>query len=264
MMLPRPGVETLLLVTGVSVWYHNGWPRSVARAAVRDVSFTLTAGECLGVVGGSGSGKTSLARAVLQQVVYDGRVVLDGYDMTSLRGRALRAVRRRMQLVFQAPAASLDPVQTVGAAIGEALSLGGWRDADARRQRAAALLAQVGLADSLLDRLPATLSGGQAQRVAIARALAAEPALLVLDEPTASLDVSTAAGLLALLRDLAGRHGLGYIVITHDLAVASVLAHRLAVMQDGRLVEIGETTQILGAPRHACTQGLIAAAAIEK
>jgi peptide/nickel transport system ATP-binding protein len=109
------------------------------------------------------------------------------------------------------------------------------------------LLEQVGLAESLLNRMPRTLSGGQAQRVAIARALAAEPALLVLDEPTASLDVSTAAGLLTLLRDLAERFGVGYIVITHDLAVASVLAHRLAVMQNGRLVGIRETGQVLRA-----------------
>jgi len=243
--LPRPAGRELLRVSKLSVWYRHGWGGGAARAAVRDVSFTLAAGECLGVVGASGSGKTSLARAVLQQVAHDGRVVLEGCDLASLRGRAGRAARRRMQLVFQAPAASLDPVQSVGAAIGEALLLGGWRDARARRDRAAALLAQVGLADSLLDRSPSTLSGGQAQRVAIARALAAEPVLLVLDEPTASLDVSTAAGLLALLRDLAGRHGLGYIVITHDLAVASVLAHRLALMRDGRVVEIGETAQML-------------------
>jgi oligopeptide/dipeptide ABC transporter ATP-binding protein len=248
----RPDGAELLRVTGLSVWYRKGWP-GVGRSAVRDVSFSIATGECLGVVGASGSGKTSLARAVLQQVAYQGQVSLEGCDLASLRGRSRRAVLRRMQLVFQAPAASLDPVQTVEAAIGEALVLGGWRDARARRDRVAALLGQVGLADSLMDRLPATLSGGQAQRVAIARALAAEPALLVLDEPTASLDVSTAAGLLALLHDLAARHGLGYVLITHDLAVASVLAHRVAVMRDGRFVELGDAAQILG--DHTKTEG---------
>jgi len=222
----------VLRVDGLTVRYRTG---GSARAAVQDVSFRMAPGECLGIVGASGSGKTSLAHAILHMVPYEGCVVFGGETLTSLRGAPLRAARRRMQLVFQNPAASLDPVQTAGEAIEEALQLGGMGDRRQRRARAAALLEQVGLAASLLDRLPRMLSGGQAQRVAIARALAAEPALLVLDEPTASLDVSTAAGLLALLLDLAARLGVSYIVITHDLAVASVLAHRVVIMEEGRI-----------------------------
>jgi peptide/nickel transport system ATP-binding protein len=232
---PSPALSgESLRVEGLTVRYRRGYRSGTARVAVQDVSFQMAPGECLGVVGASGSGKTSLAHAIVHMVPYEGRVLFRGEPLSTLRGAALR----RMQLVFQNPAASLDPIQTAGAAIEEALELGGLRDRRQRRARATALLEQVGLANSLLDRLPGTLSGGQAQRVAIARALAAEPALLVLDEPTASLDVSTAAGLLTLLRDLAVRLGVGYIVITHDVAVASVLAHRVAVMQNGRLVEI--------------------------
>ncbi len=240
----------------LTVRYGGGVFDGPARLAVADAGFSLTRGACLGVVGASGSGKTTLARAVAQMVPYDGQVMLRGQHIGALRGAAMRVARRRIQMVFQNPAGSLDPLQTVGAAIREALALAG----DAREGRAEALLDQVGLPAALLRRYPATLSGGQAQRAAIARALAADPDVLLLDEPTASLDVSTAAGLLCLLRDLAGSRGLAYIVITHDLAAAAFLAHRLAVMQGGRVVETGETAALLHAPTHPCTQALVAAA----
>ncbi len=238
---PPEGTE-VLQVSALTVRYRTGLSM---RAAVERFSFSLARGECLGVVGASGSGKTSLARAILHMIPYEGRVQVLGQDLAALRGASFRAARRRVQMVFQSPAASLDPLQSVADAIGEALQLGGLAARPARRTRAAALLAQVGLPEALLNRIPATLSGGQAQRVAIARALAAAPDVLVLDEPTASLDMSTASGLLALLRELAVTQGLAYIVITHDLAVASVLAHRLALMQDGQLMEIGPTAHVL-------------------
>jgi ABC-type glutathione transport system ATPase component len=190
-------------------------------------------------------------------IPFEGRITLDGGRLAALRGARFRAARRRVQMVFQNPTASLDPTQTVGAAVVEALRLA---RADATQAVVAELLAQVGLSATLMDRRPATLSGGQAQRVAIARALAASPALLVMDEPTASLDVSTAAALLSLLRDLAVRRGLGYVVITHDLAVAARLAHQVAVMEAGRIVEIGDTAAIIETPSHPCTRALVAAA----
>jgi len=149
-------------------------------------------------------------------------------------------------VVFQDPAASLNPAMDVAALIGEAWHLGGERDRAALLRRAAALLQAVALPEALLHRMPATLSGGQAQRVAIARALAAEPDLLVLDEPTASLDVSTQAVVLNLLRDLAAARGLAYILITHDLASVSFLAHRVAVLKRGRIVEVREAQLRIG------------------
>jgi oligopeptide/dipeptide ABC transporter ATP-binding protein len=257
--LPAPGPGETLRVVDLAVRYSGGLLRGPAIVALREVTLALRAGECLGVVGTSGSGKTSLARAILGMVPHAGTVAIGGQDIARLHGAERRAARRRAQMVFQSPLASLDPLMDVAAQIGEALALGGVRDGRARRARAAALLAQVGLPPALLGRLPATLSGGQAQRVAVARALAASPDLLVLDEPTASLDVSSAAGLLALLRAMAADRGLAYIVITHDLAVAAALSHRIAVLHHGRMVELGETATIIGAPSHPATRALVAA-----
>ena len=220
--------------------------RTASAPALRDVSFTLRQGECLGVVGASGSGKTTLGRAVLQMLPYSGRVLLNGQDLGRLRGAALRQARRRIQVVFQDPVASLNPFMTTAAILDEALRGG---DPQHRtRAHAEALLAQVGLPAALLDRLPATLSGGQAQRVAIARALAAEPALIVLDEPTSSLDAPARDALLALLADLARHRQLGYILITHDLAVVRRLAHRVAILDQGMIVKLEDAETLMRAP----------------
>jgi ABC-type glutathione transport system ATPase component len=229
-----------------------------AAPSLRDINFSLRRGECLGIVGASGSGKTTLARALLQMVRHEGRVVLAGQALGALRGAALCAARRRLQVVFQDPAGSFNPHKTVGEIIAEAWRLGGVRAAD-EAGRAAGLLALVGLEAALLGRLPANLSGGQAQRVAIARALAADPALIVLDEPTSSLDVLTQDGLLGLLGDLARTRGLGYIVITHDLSVVRRLAHRVAVLHQGTMVELSDTETIFRAPRHPASAALIGA-----
>ncbi len=249
--LPRIG-PVQLDIAGLTVRYGT-------RPAVDDVSLQLGRGECLGVVGESGSGKSTLGRAILQMVGYEGRVALDGVDFTGLRGAALRQRRRRIQVVFQDPRESLNPRMLVGESIAEPLGLAGQPRA-MRQARVTALLQAVGLDLALAGRRPGSLSGGQAQRVAIARALAAEPEVLVLDEPTSSLDVSTQATLLNLLKDLAKDRDLMMVFISHDLACVSYLAHRIAVLRDGRLVELTTTQTLIDAPMEAYTAELVAAA----
>ncbi len=242
----------LLEVRNLAVRYGH-------KTVLEDVSFSVGKGECLGIVGASGSGKTTLGRAVLQMLPYAGQVVLQGQDFASLRGAALRAARRRVQMVFQDPRESLNPRMRIGEIIAEPLRLGGMGRREAQA-RAGALLEDVGLNTALMARLPGGISGGQAQRVAIARALAAEPALIVLDEPSSALDVSTQALLLTLLRDLARATGVSFLLISHDFAVVSFLADRIAVLQAGRVVETGPAAQLLAAPRAAYTQALVEAA----
>jgi oligopeptide/dipeptide ABC transporter ATP-binding protein len=251
----KPG--ELLSVAALSVSYA---PRfgGLARLAVHDVSLRIQEGECLAVVGASGSGKTSLGRAVLQMLPYDGQVSLWGSPINYNTARARRSARRRMQVVFQDPASSLNPAMTVGDLIEEPLLLAGI-DRRQRNHRMRDLLPQMGLADSLIDRYPGSLSGGQAQRVALARALAGEPDLLVLDEPTSGLDVSTQAGLLILLRRLLSSRRIAYLFITHDLAAARFLAHRIAVMQDGEIVELQAAEELVKRPRHPASRALVEA-----
>ncbi|OYV50427.1 MAG: glutathione ABC transporter ATP-binding protein [Rhodospirillales bacterium 20-60-12] len=224
--------------------------------ALDNVSFTLGKGECLGIVGESGSGKSTLGRAILQMVGYDGRIILDGEDFTALRGAALRRLRMSVQVVFQDPRESLNPRLRIGDSVAEPLKFMG-KSSAARRQAAAGLLERVGLSARLLDVYPHTISGGQAQRVAIARALAAEPRMIVLDEPTSSLDVSTQAMLLNLLKDLAKERGLSYILISHDLAAVSYMADRIAVLNGGKCLEIGPSVALLANPSHDYTKKLV-------
>jgi ABC-type glutathione transport system ATPase component len=262
---PAPAADEMLRVAQLSVSYTSRFGGAAAvRPALSGVEFALQRGECLGVVGASGSGKTTLGRAVLQMIPYSGRVVLDGQELGALRGAALLRARRRIQAVFQDPAGSLNPLITVADIVGEALMLGAPGGPDsgrpARRARAAELLRKVGLPEAFLNRRPGSLSGGQAQRVAIARALAAEPDLIVLDEPTSSLDAAAQAGLLTLLADLARDRQLGYIVITHDLAVVRRLAHRIAILHQGTIVELEDAETLIRTPRHAVTAALIEAA----
>jgi len=250
----RPGSSPVQLdVAGLTVRYGAGL------AAVDGISLQLGQGECLGIVGESGSGKSTLGRAVLQMVGYEGTVTLDGASFSGLRGGALRRQRRRIQVVFQDPRESLNPRMRVGESIAEPLRLAGQPKA-ARLTRVAALLRSVGLDPALAERRPGSLSGGQAQRVAIARALAAEPEVLVLDEPTSSLDVSTQATLLNLLKDLARDRRLAMVFISHDLACVSYLADRIAVLQEGRLVELGATDALIEDPQQAYTANLVDAA----
>jgi oligopeptide/dipeptide ABC transporter ATP-binding protein len=235
-------------------------PASTLAPALSDVALTLGRGECLGVVGESGSGKSTLGRAVLQMIPYQGHILLDGEDFAGLKGAARRRQRKRIQVVFQDPRESLNPRIKIGDIIAEPLRLAGISGRAEQKRRVEVLLGRVGLNPEMAVRLPAGVSGGQAQRIAIARALAAEPELIVLDEPTSSLDVSTQAMLLNLLKDLALEEGLSYILISHDFAVVSYMADRIAVLNAGRIVEMNHTGRLIAAPQHSYTAALIGAA----
>jgi peptide/nickel transport system ATP-binding protein len=189
-----------------------------------------------------------------------GQIYFDTTEISQLRSRTMRAYRRRMQIIFQDPYASLNPRMQVGDLLLEGMtSLGVATHATDRAQRVRKLLDQVGIAQSAVSRYPHEFSGGQRQRIAIARALAVEPALIVCDEPTSALDVSVQAQILNLLRDLQQRLGLTYLFITHNLAVVDYLAHDVAVMYQGRIVEQGTTAAVLHQPQHPYTQRLLAA-----
>ncbi|HLX01543.1 MAG TPA: dipeptide ABC transporter ATP-binding protein [Trinickia sp.] len=230
--------------------------------ALHDVDLTLRRGETLGIVGESGSGKSTLAATVLGlQRAAQGELAIDGKPLSSLRtASARRDLCARMQVVFQDPFGSLSPRMTVEQIVCEGMRV---HRADiapkARRDRAAALLDEVGLPADALVRYPHEFSGGQRQRIAIARALAVEPELLVLDEPTSALDVSVQQQVLNLLTRLQKKYGLSYLFITHDLAVMRAMAHRVIVMKSGRIVEAGDTLDVLRAPAHPYTQALLAA-----
>ena len=231
-----------------------------AHTAVDDVSFDLVHGEILGLAGGSGSGKTTLARCLIRLVEPDGgQVVLDGSDVLAAGGATLRELRRRMQMVFQDPFASLNPRMTVQAALSEAGRVHrrpGSDDADDFVRR---LLGQVQLSPSTAARLPRELSGGQRQRVAVARALAVGPDVLIADEAVSALDVSVQAQLLALFLDLRAELGLSVLFVAHQLAVIAEVCDRVAIMQDGRIVELGPTAETFAHPRHEYTRALLAA-----
>jgi len=245
----------LLRAEGLSMHY-----RRAPAPALDAVSLDLHRGEGLALLGESGSGKSTLGRALLRLLRgARGRVWLDGEDLTTARGPALRALRKRIGVVFQDPYASLDPRMRIEAIVAEQLRIHGIGDARSRSARAAALLADVGLDPALAARWPHQLSGGQRQRVAIARALACDPALLVCDEAVSALDAHHRAGVLALLARLKRERGLALLFVTHDLAAAAAVAERIAVLEAGRIVELGPAAQVLGDPRHAHTQALVAA-----
>ena len=253
----------LLVVEGLRKSYRAGQVllgTTAPRMAVHGVSFAVTAGETLALVGESGAGKSTIARCVVRLEEPDaGRIVFDGQAIGALRGGALRAFRRRVQIVFQDPHGSLNPRMRVGTAVREPLEVHGLArgaDADAR---VAALFGEVGLDPDYRSRYPHELSGGQRQRVGIARALAVGPDLLVLDEPVSALDVSVQAQVLALLRDLQARRGLTYLFIAHDLAVVRQMADRVAVLYRGRIVEEAPAAAIFADPRHPYTRVLLSA-----
>jgi ABC-type glutathione transport system ATPase component len=226
---------------------------------VRGAAFDVAAGETLAVVGASGSGKTTAARAIMRLMPATGTVQLDGVDLLAARGRELHRQRRRMQMVWQDPAGSLDPRMRIGDQVAEPLLVHGLARGAAARRRAAELLERCGLPAGSPDRRPAAFSGGQQQRIAIARAIILEPSLLVCDEPTSALDAHVRGAILDLLAELQAERGLSMLMITHDLEVVRRVAGRTAVMDAGTVVERGPTAAIIGAPQHPATQALVAA-----
>jgi microcin C transport system ATP-binding protein len=263
-----PIAPVLLDARDVSVDFRTklpgfaGWFRSGHFRAVADATVSVRQGETLGIVGESGSGKSTLAMALLGlQKTSHGAIEFQGRALGSYRGREQTALRSNMQVVFQDPFSSLSPRQTIERIVGEGLALHKPELApDARRDKVISVLREVGIDRTALQRYPHEFSGGQRQRIAIARALVLEPRILILDEPTSALDVSIQQQVLKLLAGLQRKYNLGFVFISHDLAVIGAMAHRVAVMQNGEIVETGEVDQIFAEPSHPYTRKLLKAA----
>ncbi len=259
--------EAEVVLAGENIRVHFDIRRGVLRRkvgyvpAVENVTIRLRAGQTVGVVGESGSGKTSLGLALLKLIGSQGDITFDGKDLQTLSNKHLRPLRRDLQIVFQDPFSSLSPRFSVFQIIEEGLkvhNLGG--NYDAKRQWVARALVEVGLTPDVMDRYPHAFSGGQRQRIAIARAMVLEPRVLILDEPTSSLDMTVQKQILELLQTLQRRHQLAYMFISHDLRVVRALASELIVMKDGKVVEQGRARDIFTNAQHAYTKTLLAAA----
>jgi peptide/nickel transport system ATP-binding protein/oligopeptide transport system ATP-binding protein len=257
--------EPLLVVEKLSKWFpiKKGFliDRTVDHVkAVDDVSFEIREGETLGLVGESGSGKSTTGYCVLQLLrATSGSVRFQGVELTKLRREPLRAIRREMQIVFQDPYASLNPRMTIGDIVSEPLTVHGLGTRQRRRRTVEELLEVVGFNPDFINRYPHEFSGGQRQRIGIARALALNPRLIVCDEPVSALDVSIQAQILNLLKDLQQEFFLSYLFIAHDLAVVKGMSDRIAVMNTGKIVEIGPADEVYERPREEYTKALLAA-----
>ncbi|MBL8658226.1 MAG: ABC transporter ATP-binding protein [Rhodospirillales bacterium] len=263
--LPPANAPEIMTARDTRVWFPI--KRGVLRRtigyvkAVDGITLTLRRGHTIGVVGESGSGKSTLGRALIRLERSEGSLVFAGHDLQGLSARALRPLRRRMQIVFQDPYGSLSPRLSVGQIVEEGLRihrLGG--SAEERRNLIGQALVEVGLDPAVQDRYPHEFSGGQRQRIAIARALVLKPDCIVLDEPTSALDVSVQAQIVELLRALQRSHSLAYLFISHDLRVVRALAHDVLVMREGKVVEHGNAEAIFAAPQNAYTRALMTAA----
>ena len=260
-----PASEPVLEAHDLRVWFpiKGGWLRRTVDhvKAVDGIDLQLRPGETLGIVGESGSGKSTLAQALLRLVPSTGQIRFDGSNIAELDARAMKPLRRDLQVVFQDPFGSLSPRRTVGDTIAEGL---GAHDLEAdktrRDERVQAVLEQVGLPADARHRFPHEFSGGQRQRIAVARALILEPKVILLDEPTSALDRAVQVQLIDLLRDLQTRYGLAYLFISHDLKVVRAMANRVIVMKDGVAVEVDEAQKVFEQPSHPYTQELVAAA----
>jgi len=251
-------MSPLLAIDDLTVEYDVG---GKTLSAVAGVSLTVGKGETLGLVGESGCGKSTLGRAVLQlRRPTGGKVTFDGTELTALGGEAMRLMRRRLQLIFQDPIASLNPRRCIGDIIAEPLVIAGMTDKAERLRRVREVMVAVGLdPDNAVGRLPHEFSGGQCQRICIARALILEPELVICDEPVSALDVSIRAQILNLLEEMKRRYGLTLLFIAHDLAVVKAVSDRIAVMYLGRLCEVGPTEQLFAHPAHPYTALLLEA-----
>jgi peptide/nickel transport system ATP-binding protein len=258
MMQQASAADPLLSVQDLVVEYSAG---GKTVHAVSGVSLEIARGETLGLVGESGCGKSTLGRAVLQlRRAVSGKVLFDGHDLTAMHGETLRKMRRRVQLIFQDPIASLNPRRRIGDIIAEPLVISGVDDPEKRRQTVCDVLSAVGLDPQLvIGRLPHEFSGGQCQRICIARALVLNPDFIICDEPVSALDVSIRAQILNLLEEMKARYGLTLLFIAHDLAVVKAVSDRVAVMYLGRLCEVGPSEQLFAKPAHPYTALLIEA-----
>ncbi len=261
----KPGSAPILLETeGMTKRFtaQGGWGRKAGEGvlAMDEVGFSLRPGETLALVGESGSGKSTTGRAVLRLLEVDeGSITLEGRDLRLLPPHALRAARRKMQMIFQDPFASLNPRHNVGRLVAEPMTIHGIARGSELLDRVAELFRRVGLEADHMRRYPHEFSGGQRQRICVARALGVGPRLIVADEPTSALDVSVQAQILELLLELQESLGLAFLFISHDMAVVERISHRIAVMHRGRIVELGPSGEVLGAPRHPYTRALLAA-----
>ncbi|HEV2554120.1 MAG TPA: ABC transporter ATP-binding protein [Bosea sp. (in: a-proteobacteria)] len=263
---PVPDDAATLVEAGpIKVWFpiKTGFLRKTTGhvKAVDGISVKVRAGETLGVVGESGSGKTTLGLAILRLISSEGPIVFLGDRIDGLSSAQVRPKRKDLQVVFQDPYGSLSPRMSVAEIVAEGLTVQAKQQSYAQRREVVAhALSDVGLDPSAMDRYPHEFSGGQRQRIAIARAMALDPKFIVLDEPTSALDMSVQVQIVELLRDLQARRRLGYLFISHDLKVVRAMAHRVVVMQNGRVVEEGPAETIFSQPREAYTQALLAAA----
>ncbi|MEO8542060.1 MAG: ATP-binding cassette domain-containing protein [Burkholderiaceae bacterium] len=249
--------QSVLRVHDLSVVFPARRGRPPVRAVDR-VSFDIAPGQTLGLVGESGSGKTTTGRAILQlQVATGGSVQLLGQELTTMARGGVRAMRRHMQFVLQNPYSSLHPRMTVGRILTEPLQVHRSLPVDQMAARVAQLLELVGMDPAVVQRYPHEFSGGQRQRIVIARALAVNPDFVVCDEPVSALDVQTQAQIIELLRSLQDKLGLSYLFIAHDLALVRQVAHRVAVMYSGQIVELGDAAQVYQAPVHPYTRALL-------
>ena len=260
-----PAAPVLVEGDKVKVWFpiRRGLFRRIQGyvKAVDGVSLAVHAGTTLGVVGESGSGKTTLGLALLRLIDAEGGIRFAGSDIAQQRQKALRPLRREMQIVFQDPYSSLSPRLSIAQIVGEGLKVHRLAASEAEQRRLIeTTLEEVGLDPEAADRYPHEFSGGQRQRVAIARALVLQPRFIVLDEPTSALDMSVQAQIVDLLRELQARYGLAYLFISHDLKVVRAMAHEILVMKDGQIVESGSAEQVMNAPEHPYTRALMAAA----
>jgi peptide/nickel transport system ATP-binding protein len=247
--------EALLSVRGLKKYFGHG---EHPVRAVDDVSFEIGKGEVLGLVGESGSGKSTIGRSVLKLIqASSGEIRYAGTDLVPLSARAMRPYRRRLQIIFQDPYASLNPRRRVADTIGEALATHGLHPGSARATRVAELLSVVGLAPEHAQRFPHEFSGGQRQRIGIARALAVEPEFIVADEPVSALDVSIQAQVINLLSDLREKFGLTMLFISHDLDVVEYLCDRIVVLYLGKVMEVAPAKTLYKSPRHPYTQALL-------